>query len=92
MSIVIGTVEKNKNEVYVISLGEYKGKNFIDVRVNFYDKNDKEKLIPTKKGIAISKRNFQPVVGLLIEAFKKLDAFEAKNASKNDENDVPDPS
>ena len=92
MSVVIGTVEKNKNEVYVIALGEYKGKNYIDVRIHFHDKNDETKLIPTKKGITISRRNFQTVVGHIIEAYKQLDALESKSSSNNDENDVPDPS
>lgn len=91
-STVIGVVEKNKSEVYVIALGEYKGKNYIDVRIHFHDKNDEQKLIPTKKGITISRRNFQSVVGLLIEAYKKLDALEANLPSKNDENDVPESS
>lgn len=90
MSTVIGTVEKNKTEVYVIALGEYKGKNYIDVRIHFRDKNDEAKLIPTKKGITISKRNFQSVVGHIIEAYKQLDALEETLPTKSDENDAPD--
>ena len=95
MSTVIGSTGKNKNEEYVVSLGEYKGRNFIDVRIHFHDKDDEAKLIPTKKGITLSKRNFQAVVSLMIKAYKELEKLPEKtekSVAGGDDNDIPDPS
>ena len=89
---IIGMVKKNKSEIYVISIGEYKGKNYIDVRINFPDKIDESKLIPTKKGITLSKHNFQEIVGLMLNAWTKLEKLELKpsNETGDIEQEVPE--
>jgi hypothetical protein len=43
---------KNSREVYQFRLAEYKGHNFVDVRI--YTKEEGKEPVPTKKGLAVS--------------------------------------
>ena len=43
---------KNSREVYQSRLGEFKGHNFIDMRI--FTKEDGKDPVPTKKGLAVS--------------------------------------
>jgi Transcriptional Coactivator p15 (PC4) len=43
---------KNSREVYQFRLGEFKGHNFIDMRI--FTKEDGKDPAPTKKGLAVS--------------------------------------
>ena len=49
----IKEIPKNKTETIVISEKEFRGNEYIDIRV-FY-KDDNEELKPTKKGVMIKK-------------------------------------
>lgn len=68
--MLIGEIQKNSTEKIRVSLSEYKGYQFIDVRVYFEDDSGEWK--PTKKGITVSKDNIEPLVKLLNEGKKKL--------------------
>jgi len=68
--MLIGEIQKNTTEKIRVSLSEYKGHKFIDVRVYFED--DTGEWRPTKKGVAISKDNIDPLIDLLKEGKTKL--------------------
>ena len=50
---IIKEIQKNKTETIVISEKEFRGNNYIDIRVFYRD--DSEELKPTKKGVMINK-------------------------------------
>lgn len=68
--MLIGEIQKNSTEKIRVSTESYKGYDFIDVRVYYEDDTGEWK--PTKKGIAISKDNLEPLIKLLNEGKKKL--------------------
>jgi hypothetical protein len=82
--IEIGKADKNKTEVIVVNVSQYKGKKFIDARVNFRDREDPDKLIPTKKGLTLSMKTFEPVMKLLLVAYKQLQELDEKTATEDD--------
>lgn len=57
-------IGSDRNPV-IISLKEFKGRKLIDIRKNFPNQNDKNDLIPTKKGISLNESQ-------LSELLKKL--------------------
>lgn len=68
--MLIGELQKNSTEKIRISLSEYKGYQYIDVRIFFEADDGSWK--PTKKGITISRDNIEPLINLLHEGQKKL--------------------
>jgi len=84
--IEIGRVPKTKKDVYIIQVNEYGGTVYIDVRLHYYVGED---VMPTKKGITLNMRTFEPVAKLLIEAYKKLEEIQKDAAPKVD--DSPEP-
>lgn len=55
MNKVIGEVPKNTMEKIVASLGEYRGKPRIDIRIYFMPEvSEPDKWLPTKKGLNLS--------------------------------------
>lgn len=86
--MVVGEVEKNGKETIVIAVNEYKGKLYIDVRNHIKIKED---FLPTKKGITLNKRTFEPVVKAMIDAFKALEELSEKKNLIGSEEDVPEP-
>ncbi len=70
----IGRVPKTKKDVYIVAINEYNGKMYIDVRLHFYVNG--EETLPTKKGITLNMRTFEPVAKLLIEAYKALEQLQ----------------
>lgn len=68
--MLIGEINKNSTEKIRVTLSEYKGYTFLDVRVYYED--DSGEWHPTKKGIAISKDNPDPLIKLLNEGREKL--------------------
>ena len=63
----IREIQKNKTETIVISEKEFRGNNYIDIRVFYRD--DSEELKPTKKGVMIKK----DLLGELKEAINSID-------------------
>jgi hypothetical protein len=68
--MLIGEIQKNTTERIRVSVSEYRGYTFLDVRVYYEDDNGEWK--PTKKGITVSKDNIESLIKLLNEGKKKL--------------------
>lgn len=69
--MVISEIEKNLKERIRVSIEQYRGTTFCDVRVYFEAENGEWK--PTKKGIALPKVSIDAVIEALQEARKKLE-------------------
>ena len=50
---ILKEIPKNKSEVILISEKEFRGNDYIDIRVFYRD--DSEELKPTKKGVMVKK-------------------------------------
>jgi hypothetical protein len=50
----------------VISLGEYKGNRFLDIR-RYYKKRDSDALLPTRKGIGFNANVLEPVLDSVVD-------------------------
>lgn len=90
MSKVIKEIKKNKTEKIIISIDEFKGREYANVRVFF--KNDDGEFCPTKKGIALNMDIIPEVVdGLMtiLEDMKKADRKDS-DKRKKDKNIVVD--
>ena len=76
MTQTIGEMDKSSTEKIVVTLGEYKGKQRIDMRVYFQPDADPGNWKPTKKGINIdldSWGEFKDLVGKVDRAITKKD-------------------
>lgn len=78
----IGRVPKTKKDVYIVSLNEYNGKVYIDARLYYYVG---EEVMPTKKGITLNMRTFEPVAKLLLQAYKALEELQKNQNLKVDD-------
>jgi len=65
MDKLIGEIEKNSKEKIIVSINEFKGKTFLDLRVHFEEEKSGE-YKPTKKGISISAKNIDGIINLLV--------------------------
>ena len=72
MNQTIGEIPKSALEKIVATLGEYKGKQRIDIRVYYQpDVSEPDKWLPTKKGLSLSPDNwpdFKKLVGKVDKA------------------------
>ena len=68
---LIGEVTKNSKEKILISLSEYEGHRYIDLRVHYEEEGTGE-YKPTKKGIALSEKVLPQIVSKLQEGYMKL--------------------
>lgn len=66
---IIGIIPKNNSERITCSHSEYKGTNFIDLRIQF---DMDGKWINTKKGIALTEQTIGQVIEVLNRAKEKL--------------------
>ena len=78
MNQTIAEIEKNTLEKIVASMGEYKDKQRIDIRVYFQPDADPDNWIPTKKGINISLDSWGAFKGLV----EKIDKAITKGGAK----------
>lgn len=84
----IGRVPKTKKDTYIVSVNEYNGKKYVDVRLHVnIDGGD---TLPTKKGITLNLRTFEPVAKLLVEAYKVLQEMEGTAEESEKVNDLPE--
>tara|TARA_R110000824_G_scaffold266063_3_gene455042 strand:+ start:5160 stop:5375 length:216 start_codon:yes stop_codon:yes gene_type:complete len=67
---VLGEIKKNSKEKFIVSINEYEGHKYIDVRVYYQDREGEYK--PTKKGIALSPKVVKEVMELVIVGAEKL--------------------
>lgn len=68
--MLIGEIEKNQSEMIRIAIEEFKGYEFLDIRVYFKDSNGEWK--PTKKGVAVPTDKIDTLSGFIREAGEKL--------------------
>ena len=61
--MLIGEIAKNSIEKIMVSLSEYKGFTFVDIRVHYEDGTGEWK--PTKKGVTITPDKIDELVELL---------------------------
>lgn len=64
---VIAEIPKNRLDAYVVRIGEYKGHQFVDVRLWTESGSGPEK-IPTRKGVAIKPDCLRDVIAALERA------------------------
>ena len=65
----IGDISKGNDKI-IVAVKEFKGKEYIDIRIHF--ENDKGEWIPTKKGITIAPDNVDEMIRLLQEAREQM--------------------
>lgn len=87
---IIKEIVKNKTETLIVSLDEFKGKDYANVRVFF--KNDDGELCPTKKGVTLTLDTIPQVIEGLLTIAEMLEKKEKKetNSRKKDKNIVVD--
>jgi hypothetical protein len=68
--MIIGEIQKTGTDKIIVSLKEFKGKTYVDVRTFF--ENDEGEMIPTKKGVSLTPDNLDQLIRLLTEAKEKL--------------------
>jgi len=71
MDKIVGEIQKNSKEKIIVSINEFKGNKFVDLRVHYEEEGSGE-YKPTKKGIAISAKNIEGVVQLLEQSKDKF--------------------
>ena len=75
MNRILGEISKNAIEKIMVTLGEYKDKQRIDIRVYFLPDADPDNWLPTKKGINLSLNqwaDFKGLVEIIDAALKKV--------------------
>ncbi|MCK4904894.1 transcriptional coactivator p15/PC4 family protein [bacterium] len=70
MQKIIKDIEKNANNKIRVSISEFKGNNYVDVRV-FYE-DDEGEYKPTKKGVAFRPELISQVIDGLLQAEKEI--------------------
>ncbi len=66
----IGEIQKTGTDKIIVTVKEFKGKTYVDVRTFF--ENDEGEMIPTKKGVSLTPENLDELIRLLTEAKGKL--------------------
>lgn len=64
MEKIFYEIAKNNGDKIIVSLREYKGKEFVDVRIFFFDE-ESQAWIPTKKGVAMAKKHVPELIKAL---------------------------
>lgn len=68
--MILGEIERNPTEVLRISLENFKGRDYIDLRIYFQDDNGEWK--PTKKGVTLSPDKIEDIIGFFNKAKEEL--------------------
>jgi len=68
--MIIGEIQKTGTDKIIVTLKEFKGKTYVDVRTFF--ENDEGEMVPTKKGVSLTPDNLDQLIRLLTEAKEKL--------------------
>ncbi len=72
---IIATIPRSATERLQISINEYKGKSYLDLRI-FYTTDDGAKWLPTKKGVTCSPDNIENLRDAIDEAMKEFMSVE----------------
>ena len=73
---LIATVPRSATEQLQISINEYKGKSYLDMRI-YYTTDDGLNWLPTKKGVTVSPENMELLKDAIDEAMKEFMSTEA---------------
>ena len=68
---LIATVPRSATEQLQISINEYKGKSYLDIRI-YYTTDDGLNWLPTKKGVTVSPENMELLKDAIDEAMKEF--------------------
>lgn len=68
---IIATVPRSATEHMQISINEYKGKSYLDMRI-YYTTDDGANWLPTKKGVTCSPDNLETLRDAIDEAMKEF--------------------
>ena len=68
---LIATVPRIATEQLQISINEYKGKSYLDMRI-YYTTDDGLNWLPTKKGVTVSPENMELLKDAIDEAMKEF--------------------
>lgn len=68
--MLIGEIERNRTEKIRVELSNYRGKDFISVRIYFLADNGEWR--PTKKGVTVRPDQLDELIGLLNQAKEKV--------------------
>ena len=72
---MIATIPRSATEQLQISINEYKGKSYLDLRI-FYTTDDGQNWLHTKKGVTVSPDNLELFKDAVEEAMKELMSIE----------------
>ena len=76
---LLGVIERNPTEELHISINEYKGKKYVDLRI-YYTNDEGDSWNPTKKGVTVPPEKIEEVKEALTKAQEELseeiEAFE----------------
>ena len=70
-SKVLATIQRTETEQLQISLSEYRGKSYLNMRI-FYTTDEGATWLPTKKGVTFSPEQFDILTDAIEEAKKEL--------------------
>lgn len=63
-----GSVEKNKDTKFMLTMSEWRGNVYVDLREYYLTADEPREWLPTKKGIRFRKAMLDDVLGLLAKA------------------------
>lgn len=72
---IIATIPRSATEQLQISINEYKGKSYLDLRI-YYTTDDGINWLPTKKGVTVSPDNLELLKDAIDEAMQELMSIE----------------
>ena len=80
---LIATVPRSATEQMQISINEYKGKSYLDLRIH-YTTDDGQTWLPTKKGVTCSPENLEILRDAIDEAIKEYADADIETAYTGD--------
>ena len=72
---LLASIERNATEELQIAINEYKGKQYVDLRI-FYTNDEGDTWNPTKKGVTVAPDKIDDVIEALAKAKAELCAEE----------------
>lgn len=72
---ILATIPRSATEQLQISINEFKGKSYLDMRI-FYTTDDGASWLPTKKGVTCSPENIELLKDAIEEAAKEFTSVE----------------
>lgn len=67
--VILGEIVKSETDKIVVSIKEYKGRKYVDVRTFF--QGDDGSYLPTKKGVTFSPKFVETMIGILKKGLGK---------------------